>query len=377
MNILFIGPYRQNDGWGAAARDYIRALGTQTKNISIRPVYLTSNIIDTLDNELLEYENSYYQNYDIVFQKTLPHCLVPQNITKRNIGLFTLETNNISHSNSIPLLNRMTEIYVPSSQEKQSLTNSGVKVPVRVISQPIDTNIIRQTLANTNQKFPFESLVSRSFKFYTIGEYIHRKNLLDLVLAFNLAFDVTDNVSLIIKTSKPGYSHNQAYDMIVKDINNLKTQMNIGTIKNKEIVITQRLTDDQLMMLHKTCDCFVSTSMGEAFCRPAAEALCFGKTPVVTDHTGMTDFINDKNGFLIHSHKAPVVTHERTLSNDFDIYNAHEYWYKPNIYSLVEIMKKIYTMHKKRTDDLDKKIQLGLSSIDQFTHNNIGQKLCI
>ena len=28
MNITYIGPYRQNDGWGLAARDYLKALLT-------------------------------------------------------------------------------------------------------------------------------------------------------------------------------------------------------------------------------------------------------------------------------------------------------------------------------------------------------------
>lgn len=375
MNALFIGPYRQNDGWGAATRDYIRALVTQIPNLSIRPIYLASNILPSLDADLVEYENTHYSKYDVVYQKALPQCLVPQQITKKNIGIFTLETNDISHSNAVHLLNQMSELCVPSQQEAKSLKLSGVKVPIKIISQPLDINSIKKGI-ELNKQFPLDPMSMRAFKFYTIGEYIDRKNTLDIVLAFNLAFDVTDNVSLVIKTNKPGLDPTEANRSIRQDIVNLKQRMNIGHHKNKEILITDRLSDDNLLSLHNTCDCFISASKGEAFCRPAAEALCFGKTPIVTDHTGMVDFIDNENGFIINSHKTPVVCSERTLSNSFDIYNAHEYWYQPNIYSMIEQMRKVYTMYKKDKQSWIKKQELGKNSIDKFSYTNIGAKIC-
>lgn len=374
MNALFIGPYRQQDGWGAASRDYIRAIATQIKNLSIRPIYLAANTIDRLEDDLLQYENSFYQTYDIVFQKALPHCLVPQQLTAKNVGIFTLETNDISHSNSLYLINRMSEICVPSKQEAKTLKASGVTTSIKVISQPLDTVFIKSQMG-LNNKLPFDAMSSRSFKFYTIGEYIDRKNILDIVLAFNLAFNATDNVSLIIKSSRPGLSPPDSYKFIAKEIESLKNRMNIGH-KNKEVIITDRLSDNDIMSLHRSCDCFVSASKGEAFCRPAAEALCFGKTPIVTDNTGMVDFINTTNGFIVNSHKTPVVTAERTLSNDFDIYNAYEYWYQPNIYSLIEQMRNVYEMSRKTKDILTNKRNLGINTIETFSYQNIGSTIC-
>lgn len=375
MNALFIGPYRQQDGWGAATRDYIRAIASHIKNISIRPLYLATNYINQLDEDLLEYENSTYENYDIVFQKALPHCLVPQQLTAKNVGLFTLETNDISHSNCVHLINRMSEICVPSQQEAKTLKASGVTIPIRIISQPLDTAYIKKQ-RDLQHKLPLDPLIAKTFKFYTIGEYVDRKNILDTVLAFNLAFDITDNVSLIIKTSRPGLSSADAQKFIVQEITNMKKRMNIGFLKNKEVVITDRLSDDDLMGLHRTCDCFVSSSRGEAFCRPAAEALCFGNTPIVTDNTGMTDFINTHNGFVVNSHRTPVMVNERTLSNDFDIYNAYEYWYQPNIYSLIEQMRSAYNMSRKDKEAMLKKQTLGIDAVDSFSYSNIGNKIC-
>ena len=61
MNGLFIGPYRQNDGWGMASRDYIRAIATQIPNLTTRPIYFTNNIID-IDNDVAQHEKILSKN---------------------------------------------------------------------------------------------------------------------------------------------------------------------------------------------------------------------------------------------------------------------------------------------------------------------------
>mgnify|MGYP006001391551 FL=1 len=90
----------------------------------------------------------------------------------------------------------------------------------------------------------------------------------------------------------------------------------------------------------------------------------------------MTDFINNDNGFLIRSKKCPVITKNKTLSEAFDVYNAYEHWYRPDIYHLIECMQRIYSMHKKDKQAYAKKQQIGIDSIDQFSYENIGKKIC-
>ena len=373
MNGLFIGPYRQNDGWGMASRDYIRAIATQIPNLTTRPIYFTNNIID-IDNDVAQHEKILSKNYDVVFQKTLPHCLAVNKAIKKNVALFVLETNDISHSSCINNLNNVDEVCVPSSQEEKCLKMSGVVTPIKVVSEPINTKFYDD---NRNHKIELPKTLEKTFKFYTIGEYIERKNLIDLVTAFHLAFDPTDNVSLIIKTNRPGLSAPDSLKFVQNQITDLKRKLNIRNVYEQEVVICDRLSDVDLVGLHNACDCFVMPSCGEAFCRPAAEALVLGKTPIVTDNTGMVDFINNQNGFIINSRKQPVILNERTLSNDFDIYNAFEYWYKPNIYSLIEAMQKVYHMYKKDKKAYEAKQKLGIDALSQFSYETIGKKICI
>lgn len=372
MNGLFIGPYRQNDGWGMASRDYIKAIATQIPSLTTRPIYFTNNTID-IDADISKHEKILSQTYDVVFQKTLPHCLAINRSIKKNVALFVLETNNISHSSCINNLNNIDEICVPSSQEAKCLKMSGVTTPVKIVSEAIDTELYNK---NREHKIELPSSLNKTFKFYTIGEYIERKNLLDLVTAFHLAFEPTDNVSLIIKTHRPGLSPGESLKFIQNQITDLKRKLNIRQFYQQETIICDRLSDLDLIGLHNSCDCFVMPSCGEAFCRPAAEALILGKTPIVTDNTGMVDFINNNNGFVINSRKEPVILNERTLSNDFDIYNAYEYWYRPNVFSLIDCMKKAYHMYKNDKQEYVRKQQIGMDSYEQFSYNTIGKRIC-
>ena len=157
----------------------------------------------------------------------------------------------------------------------------------------------------------------------------------------------------------------------------IKKKLNISSRYKKEILVTEKLSYQDLIGLHNACDCLVIPSYGEAFCRPAAEALCLGKTPIVTDNTVMVDFINNENGFVVQSSKVPVIVSKRTLSEDFDIYNAQEYWYKVQIYDLIDKMRAAYSLYKDNRKAFETKKNIGMSQIEQFSYKNIGQKLCI
>lgn len=374
MNILFAGPYRQQDGWGMATRSYIKSLATKYKNITTRPLYLSTPDTNFSDAEILGYENSYYNEYDAVIQKTLPHCLFYNGSYKKNIGMFELETTNLSSSECVSNINKMDEIWIPSSFERDCLIKSGVNRPIKVISQALDTEFIE---SNRDHKLLINPVIDNMFKFYFIGEYNDRKNIKDLIIAFNLAFDHTEPVCLVIKTSIPGMQPAQALSKIESEINEIKKSLGNKSKYKKEIILTNNMSYKDIIGLHNSCDCFVAPSYGEAFCRPAAEALVLGKTPIVNKNTGMKDYITEKNGFLLKSFKTPVIVRNRPLSSDFDIYNANEHWYQVDVYDMIEKMQTVYSMHLKKDESLLSKKEYGISCLSNFSYEEIGSKLCI
>ena len=373
-NILFIGPYRQADGWGDASRSYIKAIASTNNNLTIHPNYFTNNITD-ISEDISQYEQKIFDNYDVVIQKALPGCFFYNGSYKKNIAITELETSDWNRSSCIRNFNEMDEVWVPSEFERQTLLKGGVYKPIKAISQPLDIEFIKK---NSSSKLPLPKSISNSFKFYFIGEYIERKNINDLILAFNLAFDYDEPISLIIKTNSQGNNNpNQLRQKIEQDIIEIKKKMGTGNKFKKEIVITERLTNEQMIGLHNACDCFVNAAYGEAFCRPAAEALVLGKTPIVNKNTGMKDFINNDNGFLVNSYKTPVYLENRPLTTDFDFYNSYQYWYKIDIYDLIDKLKNVYSLYQKNKTQIADKAEIGKLNMDNFSYSTIGSKLCI
>lgn len=366
--VLFIGPYRQKDGWGRASRDYIKALATKTNiDLYTRPIYLAPGNIEKEfdDQKILEYEQKHSDSYDCVIQKVLPEYFHYDSRFGYNIGLFTLEINDFTGTNLVRNANRMDELWVPSSIEKQNLIKSGVIKPIRVISQPIDTSSFEQTYSAN-----FNPIIKDYFKFYTICENNHRKNLEDLILSFNMAFNINDPVVLIIKTSG---DQNQLDNFS----ESIKRKLHLGKPFKKELWVTHQMSNEEILAFHSGCDCFVMSSYGESFCRPAAEALCLGKNPIINKNTGTKDFINDDNGFLVKSHKVPVILDNHPIANNTDYYNANQFWYKIDIYDMIQKMQNAYSMYKKNNKEWQEKSKIGISAREQFSYTNIGEKLCI
>ena len=359
-NILYIGLYRQNDGWGLAAKDYIKALSL-ISNVHCQPLYLSANIDSEIENSIAILENNRRSSYDIVIQ----HCL-PMNMTKThlyNIGLLFVENHHF-FSDSVHNLNMMDEVWVSSEQEKRSLESGGVKTKIFVIGHPIDTH----QLLNQHHNKCFDRLLDDHYKFYFIGEYIQRKNINAIIAAFNNEFDLTDKVKLIIKTNIPGIQPNQAKHTITQQISSIKKSLRVQNKFHEEIIITSRLTEPELLALHNNCDCFVITSYGEAFCRPAAEAVCCGNFLISSNNIGVLDYINENDKSIVECIEETVLLNNPEEMGSLDIYNGKETWSIPSMHSLSKSMRHAYE-NRSKIADKDKYIQT-------FSYRNISDNIC-
>ena len=365
-NILYIGPYRQNDGWGYAARDYLLSLLTTEHNISAVPIYLNYSAAYQISNPLIQKaEKESFNNYDIVIQKALPSVLSYNKDCGRNIGLTVLENNKL-YSDSVMNLNSLDAIFVPTNKEIKCLKNSGVTTDSYAIMQPVDTESISK-FKTVNDKFKFNNRIKNYYKFYFIGENIQRKNIKDLIIAFCLEFDETDEVCLVLKTNIPGLPPSQAAQKIQEEIFNL--QKSLRTKKRFPIIvtITERLTDEQLLGIHNSCDCFVVSSYGEAFCRPAAEALCFGNYVIMSEGIGVREMTDSNDFGSVSSQEQPVIIQDYTYMGGLDMYNGEETWFIPSVLDLKTQMRLAFENKPK----VDKTKYLS-----RFSYENIGQNIC-
>lgn len=364
MNILFVGPYRQADGWGEAAKHYIKAL-SHVGELAIRPIYLGSSYCE-LDEDLLEYEFNDLRDYDVIVQNCLPH-FSDYNGNYKNILLCHIETSHLEYTSWPSRANLMDEIWVPSQANKNSLVVSGVKEEkIKVVPIPADT----KRFSEKHEPFKIPSVQEEDFVFYFVGEYIQRKNLVALITAFHSEFEFNENVKLVIKTNKTGLNPDQLSDEVSQKIMNVKSRLRmypeIGDYKS-DILITSYLPENQLMSLHAACDCFVMPSHGESWCIPAFDAMAMGNPVISPKNTGMEDFIKD-TGWVTKSYPIPTMTKEAPLS---DIYTAREKWQQVDIEDLKRCMREAY----EDKEGYSKKSQDGIEKAKEYSYESVAEKI--
>lgn len=355
MNILLIAPYRTYSGWGEGSKNLAKALHTLDHNLAIRPIYMSNEIDREFDDEeLLELEKAQYDKYDVIIQRVLPN-IFRRSPNVKNVLACVFETSNIHTTPWWRHLNLTDAILVPSKQEKINLLDDGIKSKVYNVSEAID-------ISKYDKEYEQLPELKDTFNFYFIGELIERKNLKALLMAFHREFRPNEPVNLVIKTSG---DPQQVYNKIIEIKSNLRIYQSLDKYK-KEVVICGYLSQKDLHNLHRSCHCLVMPSYGEAYCRPVVDALGYGNTPIVTNNTGMTDYITPLNGYIVPSRLEPVYTAQPPISN---IYTTKENWANINILDLIDSMRHAYQAHKSGISKQSR------PDIQQFSYENIGQKL--
>ena len=367
MKVLYIGCYREGTGWGNSAIDYILALDSVGVDVVCRPVKLNNNNPD-LPNRILELESKDSSGCDVCIQHVLPHHMEYNSSFKKNIGLYFTETSSFEYSPWPNRINQLDEGWVSCQQSLDASIYSGVKIPLKIVPIPSDISRFERTYS------PLDiPEIENTFTFYFIGEAIRRKNLVALIKAFHLEFSPNELVSLVIKTNKSNLSSEECYkhisEMCSQVKNNLKLYKNIDDY-SKEIIITQRLSDEQMMGLHASCDCFVMPSFGEAWCIPAFNAMGFGKTPICTNVGGMSEFLKGGGGFLVEGNSEPVFGMTETFH---DIYTGRENWCSIDIRYLQSEMRYVYDSYSHDDSEYMKIKDHGRKSVYNYSYQTVGE----
>lgn len=362
--VLYIGNCTENTGYGEAVRQMITAMDNVGIDIVVRPIFLGGQNIP-VSQRIIELINKDDKNPDIVIQHTLPHFMEYNSKCGKNIALFASETDRFDNSIWPEKLNLMDEAWVISTQQIEACKNSGVEIPVHLVPHPCDVTKYQKKyeLLKYNQ-------LNNKFVFYWLGEFNQRKNLAAAVKAFHIEFDPDEPVELMIKTSIPGKTPQETSDIVneyLKQIKqNLKLYRNLGTYK-KETLITAYLKEHDLMKFHKTGNCFLCTSHGEAFCLPAADALGMGN-PVIAHNL---DYVkHEYNGLVPYSDKAEVYG---ALDTFPDLLIGNELWDSVRIPSLQKEMRRI--VNGISNGEYNKISDNAMDSVYDMSYEVIGKRI--
>jgi glycosyltransferase involved in cell wall biosynthesis len=348
-NILYIGPFKENNGLGRTSRRYINAFaGSNNINLAIRPVYFTQNtkFDDSESFDFSEFEENFYGSYDVVFQHGYPDMFEYNKNFGKNVGVVEIETTKLTHSGWIEKINMLDEVVVQSTFSAHSLLDSGVNIPIKIIPDPYDTSLYS---TECDDFFFYPDKETRPFVFYTIGQYSDKKNIKGIVVAFMLEFNKSDNVRLFVKTGDYyqenadlealiGYEIKQIQKAIRKDPNEIpNVDMLCGILKDQDI-----------KRLHRSADCYINAVKADGFGGCAIEAMLCDKLVINTEGIGSSTYVNSKNALMVNAIDTNIFTPDFYSKNTFTI---HEQWKEPDINSIRRAMREAYNMTKKQKDE--------------------------
>lgn len=335
-NILYIGPYYEDNGYGRSSRRFISGLIENNNiNLSIRPVYFTSRIYSVGNDLYSDLEQNSSGHYDNIIQHGYPDMFQFDSRFGENIGITQIETRRLSHSKYIENINLLDKVIVGSLFSAESLVDSGVKTEIKIIPEPYDVSLFD----NINNDF-FENKDPNTFIFYTIGQYVDKKNIKGIILAFLLEFDIQDNVELFIKTDSYYIESNILEEMITSEIEQIKRVVRRNHNNCPKIsIITGNLKDKDILRLHKSCDCYIDAARADGNACCAIEAMLANKPIISTNGIGSSSFIDETNGYIIDSSDSNVFSTDFHNDLSFTIY---ELWYEPSIVSMREKMRQAF-----------------------------------
>ena len=239
--------------------------------------------------------------------------------------------------------NQMDEIWVPSSFNQQTFTNSGVdQNKIRVMPLGVDPLTFSPDaipLTIRKRRYTFLSVISG----FSSGFSDRRKGIDVLLPAFLEEFSESEDVCLVIKThatSEHEVRNQQAFiDHVSREIT--------GKTRDSIILISsgQPWNEEEMGRLYRAADCYVFPTRGEGWNMTVMEAMATGIPVITTNWSAHLDFMNDSNGYLIAVQQLVPFTNNLL-------------WAEPDKNHLRQLMRYVYSRPDEATDKARKGTEL-------------------
>lgn len=358
--LLWTGALNDTSGYASASRNYILSLlDSQKVDLALRATSFeqektTHGIFHERTNSLIGKKNNHKIQIIHLTPENYPLFKDP-NIY--NIAYSVWETDKLPNQ-WVDLFNSMDEVWVPSDWNVSVFKNSGVTKPVICIPHVIPA-------ANTNKVKSINIADSDTFCFYSIFQWIERKNPACLLKAFFTEFKPEEKVALALKTYRLNTSPAEQ-ELIKKDILTIKDRLRLPSYPSIYF-FGNLLPQEYVNGLHSRGDCFVLPHRGEGFGIPIAEAMSFGKPVISTNFSGNLQFMNEQNSYLINYDLCPV------YGMLFPNYHGLMNWAEPSINHLKKTMRYVF----EHRDEIKKIGLKGQQTIEQNFNSEVIGRLMI
>jgi glycosyltransferase involved in cell wall biosynthesis len=352
MNIAYHCPFGAPTGYARAAHDYITALDEAGAEVSIRQEVDSGGELDGYE-DLQNYLNRKLKPGVQIFHLT-PKALteVANHITGGlpfppvpKVAITTWETDPFPRSYA-KVLEAFDAIIVPSTFCARAM--QPINLPTFVVPHCYDPTVWKPVDLPRSGDL---------YRFYTIGSWSVRKNQIGLLKAYLATFRKKHRVQLVIVSPNP-------------DLEMVRVLIETCGIPKEELpglnIISDRLSQEQLVDLHAGGDCFVSATRGEGWGLGAFEAAIMGKPVVMPDFGGQCDFLNDYGGWYAVDCEPTFPFVEPTGMGTCLMTSGvtcEQRWGEPSLVDLANAMLDAYNRKISGWEDLDFEKKYGYAAV--------------
>lgn len=300
MQLALRAPVFGSSGYAVAARGLLQALLDTPLNIHLQPLQWLNGFEIFESRELYLRFKSLTQTPVQPEHTPLLHWSIASEFTGRGkfaraIGHTVFETDQLI-SSFVEGANRMDALIVPSEFNRQTFQKSGVKVPMHLVHQGVDTEVFTPLGERLN--------LPQRFTFLCVSQISYRKGI-DLVLkAFLELFAQRPDVQLVMRSYFRDGSDQDAAE--VKEFVRLFREQEMKGLKTGNIFLLRNLTSAQMPALYRSADVLLAPFRGEGWGLPLTEAMACELPVIATNWGGATEFLTPQVATLLNHQLLPI-----------------------------------------------------------------------
>jgi len=342
-------------GYAVAAKAYVRGLMNAGVELTWAPMlpgvdsYQLQPVTNWPETQLNGVCNRPL-DYDTVLIHTVPEyfpALIEQErqAGRRILGYTVWELEDLpAHWPAI--LNQLDGVLVPCQWNVEVFRRSGVSVPIHVVPHLPQFDDLAK--ADAPARAALRARLPRDdrqrFVFYTVGYWSNRKAPYLALEAYWKAFDASDPVLMIVKTSRNDITRWHRHWRNGFRLRHPSPARSVARLARRfanparvAVIADESLSDQEMLALHEMGDCFVSLTRTEGWGLGAFEAARLGKPVVMTGYGGQLDFLDPALSHLVDYTLVPV--HEPTWSAS---YKPSDLWAQPSVEQAARQLRSIF-----------------------------------
>lgn len=337
-------------GFARVARGYLRGLHDNGVKMYFEPLDTVLESVEPTSDEVV---NAIFAERGDMYMPQITWGQAPYFI--KNSGTYKIGHCEFEATEApevwVKYCNMMDELWVPTEWDRKKFVKAGVNVPIHIIHQGIDPAYFHPNYA------PMRTDAKETFKFLVNAAWFPRKNLRNLITAFQSEFKRGEDACLIVKTMNLGLNKG-----IKEEIKSIPSDDDAANVYVKE----EELPDYKVPSLYTMSDCFVLPTRGEAWGLPLFEALACGVPVITTGFGAPNETLRDKKGKPFPG--VHFTEYTETLSNSPYVYLEGKKWAEPN---MVQFGKQMRFVFEHRREEKAKALKTSSIIRQSFSWQNV------